>query len=878
MTEPPGLRHPLGIEAVHWSRGAGIDLVVRVAGRWRRRTAMTVPPVLVIDTENRRYRFPALPEPPSVRGSQPGLWQVGFTIPASLAPYLSGRLTLVLGSVSIPLPPAVADTEEPSLPDRVEETVPVSTEQAVLAERRKRDAALVERQVQRRADEAEAAAREAQAAAREVGARVERLELEVAEARGETARLEAALERAQRRRREAEQFAHSEAALRLELEREYGTRIGRQQTDARVVLELLEAVQIHARELEREVETLRRAADEAGEPVWDRSPSQPRPGLDRAGQPSGQRARVLAAELIIANSIPPAPVPVAPSTLGAPSGLGLELAMLGFTHAARLEEPIPHGNRPPLAHGSAFVAADAVIRKLRDELEHEQSARARLESELAKAEWRVAAERAQADELAVRGLLVEHELAEGRARAAYMLEAIEGIGRQLDAVRMAAGRPTAARGEVAEEDAGPPARRANRGVGEHPDPPAAPSGRIAPDRLAAARYRLREESSPPEAEPDPADPDGVAVPRPELAPTPEPELELAATPEPELELAATPEPEPEPAATPAPEPELAATPEPELAGAPEPGAATPTTEAEPAAPTPVPEPESGAATPVPESEAAAATPEPAATPAATPDPGGALEPEPAAATPEPAALPTQPARWLRRTMKNLLREDAATAGSVVVHLLPAQRLVGGPIRYDLALGDAGCFAVTALEGEFRVERLDEPRPLGAVGFRVEGDLAGLGRLLVYGALRRRLSRRVASVRGDRRAIRALDALIREPLSLHELYAAGVRLDPELTLEVVAHMIDPSWTAGERFTIGHESRAGGGRTYLLVRDGERPRVSSQPSLGPVASTILCPSEELLALLAGGSGSDATVRGATAPIALLREWIVRAEHGS
>ena len=68
------------------------------------------------------------------------------------------------------------------------------------------------------------------------------------------------------------------------------------------------------------------------------------------------------------------------------------------------------------------------------------------------------------------------------------------------------------------------------------------------------------------------------------------------------------------------------------------------------------------------------------------------------------------------------------------------------------------------------------------------------------------------------------------------------------------------------------------TDYLVRDGAPLRVSRYPPLGPVASTILCPDEQLLALLAGGSAPEATVLGATGPLTLLREWIVRAERGA
>jgi hypothetical protein len=220
------------------------------------------------------------------------------------------------------------------------------------------------------------------------------------------------------------------------------------------------------------------------------------------------------------------------------------------------------------------------------------------------------------------------------------------------------------------------------------------------------------------------------------------------------------------------------------------------------------------------------------------------------------------------------------AGVVITRLLAAQSLVvADPIRYDVVLSDSGgCRSVTASADGVRLELFVSPRPLEAVAFRIEGDLAGFGRLLVYGRLRRRLSRRVARVRGDRHAFAALTRLIREPFALPALYAAGVRLDPELALRLVAGMIDPSWTAGERFTIGYESIHDEDRVYLHVRDGARARVTREPPLGPVGTTIRSPGDELFALLAGVDDAEIELRGASDPVARVREWIARAQRDS
>ena len=550
--------------------------------------------MLVIDTGYQRHRFSALP---GVRGGEPGLWQLGFVIPASLAPFLSGRLTLALGSVTILLPPPIADSEE--FPARVTdgESHSDGSERAEL----------------------EHAHREA-----------ERLRADVASADG--------------RRCKAEQLAHSEAALRNEIERDQAVWSERLEAHARAVLELLEDVQLRARQLKRDVEVLRRASDEAFPPL---------------------------------------------------------------TAAAGVDDPS--------------------IGALRRELEQERSARTRLEAELDK----------------------------DRERAAYVTDAIEDIGHQLDTLRVAAAAPPSVPDAVVAMR-----QPASRRGGEQARHPLAPTGEVTPDQLAAALYRLREATPPLEAEPD-----GVAG-----------------------------------------DPDLSA--------------------------------------------ASATGP----------------------AAPAPATAP-----WLRPAMRRVLSDDPTIAGKIALHLLPAQTLVAGPVRYDLVIGPT-CLTVTLANDRVAVEVVAEPRPLSDVDFRIEGDLAGLGRLLVCGALRRRCSRQVARVRGNRRALRTLKALLREPLTLRELHAAGVQLDPELAFHLIAGMIEPSWTVGERFTLGHETRGGDRREYLLVRDGARPCVSRHPPLGPVASTILCPDEQLFPLLAGGSAPEGTVLGRAEPVAQLREWIARAERAA
>src|SRR5947209_1922821 len=106
MSELPG-SSAVAIETVEWSSVTGGNLSVRITGRWRRRRPVsTGQPTLVIEAEGRRHRFPAMPEPPSVGRTGPGLWRLSFTVPGWMAPEL-GRTWLQFGTVIVPLPVAV---------------------------------------------------------------------------------------------------------------------------------------------------------------------------------------------------------------------------------------------------------------------------------------------------------------------------------------------------------------------------------------------------------------------------------------------------------------------------------------------------------------------------------------------------------------------------------------------------------------------------------------------------------------------------------------------------------------------------------------------------------------------------------------------------
>jgi uncharacterized membrane protein len=259
------------------------------------------------------------------------------------------------------------------------------------------------------------------------------------------------------------------------------------------------------------------------------------------------------------------------------------------------------------------------------------------------------------------------------------------------------------------------------------------------------------------------------------------------------------------------------------------------------------------------------------------------EPPPQAEEPPPQPQPPAPRRrakpWLPRVYRQLVARDPITAGRLLLALLPAQRVVAPqPVAYDLILGDFASVQVTVGKEATDVELRDEPRAPDQVHFQVRGDLASLARLVVARRIRRRLGRRLARVSGERARFAALKKLVRSSMTLGELHAAGARPDPLLAFTLASLMVDVRWTAGERFTVAHQAtQTGSPGAYLNVRSGDPLLISDRPPQRPIATTIVCQPDALLAVLAGAHPADVFVRGETRPLELLREWLERAQSG-
>ncbi|MFL5862819.1 MAG: hypothetical protein ACJ780_18920 [Solirubrobacteraceae bacterium] len=817
MSEMPGAS-AVAIESVEWSSESSGNLSVRITGRWRRRRPVSSgQPTLVIEAaEGRRDRFPAMPEPPSVGGTGPGVWRLSFTVPSGLAPEL-GRTWLQFGTVIVPLPVAVpAPSERPASRASAPTALSSSADEPValpLALQREPGELAEPPDGEDAPDEAD------------LTRRVDVLEEELQDARAVRDELAASLEERERKRRIAEQRAHAEQALRRDLARRLSTST-REAERAREAMGDLAAAEERIRVLEHELGQARRRSDEAEQVAAAATVARQRAERERelAQQKLQRRGESAAAETARLRfeqamrgrragevvRIPAEPVageathsasPLSPPSPGVASSPRPALLPRPLVPP---RPPAPAGidaASPASAH--AVSASPGVVASLRAELGSRTREDAALRARVIDAESRLAAR-----------VLLEQRTA---ATLSELRAELGSLGDELVRERLLRADAERRAAELERELQGQ--RAVSLGA------------YIAIGELREALQRL----APPEREPDPADPPApVAQPDVPAAPEPPARTELESPPP----LAAALEP-----------PALL---EPPLAAAQD-----------------APAPAAGLVEPARLNDALSRLRD---TVAPQDAPGPPIV-APAAIRPpslhEALARPT-----LERAFRAMARADLDAAGRLLLELLPLQHVVyPHAVTYDLVLGPDRCVWVSVADGAPAIEVQGAPRPREEVDFRVVGEPRRIARMLTAGWLGRWLGR-AARVRGRRQGVVAISALLGAPLDLGALHRAGVRPDPVVAFRLLAAMIDPSWTAPCRFTLEH-STPDSTRTYLLVQEGRPLTVRRDAPQAGATTTLSCPGEHLLAALAGAPVPGVRVTGDVEAFLSLRRWIKRAQ---
>ncbi len=411
MSELPGTT-AVSIESVEWSAEGGGNLNVRITGRWRRRRPVsTGQPTLVIEADGRRHRYPAMPEPPSVGGTGPGLWRLSFTIPGWMAPDL-GRTWLQFGTVIVPLPVAVPAPGEGAPAGSAPPRAPAPPAAPPHRPSPSSDRPAHEPAPQLDADQPGEAEEpeeppdfERARGVAELTQRVDALEYELRDARSVRDELVASLEERERTRRIAEQRAHAEQALRRDLARQLSSS-AQEAERARQAMGDLAAAEDRIRSLEDELQRARRRSDEAEQVAAAATAARQRAERQRelAEQKLQRRAEAGSAETARlrfehalrgrragqATRIPAEPVAGAPSALLAPLVAPEPTAMRSASTPLPRVPPWPAAPAPAPAPAADEARSDLVA-VLRAELGSRARADAALRARLIDAESRLAA-------------------------------------------------------------------------------------------------------------------------------------------------------------------------------------------------------------------------------------------------------------------------------------------------------------------------------------------------------------------------------------------------------------------------------------------------------------------------------------------------------
>ena len=274
-----------------------------------------------------------------------------------------------------------------------------------------------------------------------------------------------------------------------------------------------------------------------------------------------------------------------------------------------------------------------------------------------------------------------------------------------------------------------------------------------------------------------------------------------------------------------------------------------------------------------------------------PDPGPDAGVPPVRPIEAPSGSPPRPAAtgggaraypWLRGALVKLAHDDPATAGRLLVALLPAQApYVGEPLDYDLTITGTGTYAVTVAGARTFVKPRSAPRGRREAGFHLRADPLTLAELLAgVGPRVRRLSG-PARLRGRRRRLAALERIPAAAGTLADAARAGARLEPGLVFAALPYAIHPAWTRGHRFTVAQEILGDTAQTrYVTVADGTVTAAAEAPA-GGVDATVSLTQKGFEHLLRGEPpppGHRPVVRGDRLAVAQLKAWTDRAQAPS
>ena len=215
---------------------------------------------------------------------------------------------------------------------------------------------------------------------------------------------------------------------------------------------------------------------------------------------------------------------------------------------------------------------------------------------------------------------------------------------------------------------------------------------------------------------------------------------------------------------------------------------------------------------------------------------------------------------------------------VITALLPAQGpALARALTYELDVDGDGTFRVELGAGVARVEPQPPATPPDPdVELRVAGPPSALAPLVAGGAGRRL---RGARVSGRKRRLRPLLKARRKPVTLAELAVLGLPLEPGLLLRALTSLIDPAWTAGERFTVVYDVAGAPPAAHRVeVADGAPVVATQGVPPEPAAATVSLARGafvSLLARVAPPPGERVVVHGDLRAVELLHRWTDRVQ---